>query len=867
VQRSFRKVTVLLISLSLGFVPSAYASQSEPASDAKGAPTAKIVGGSAIDISQAPWQVALIGTSATNNKDGFFCGGSIISTDWIVTAAHCLVDGATVTEKSEILVLAGNANLSQTGPVTGSAVEKILISPEWNSNTFAGDIALVQLVTPLTLIPGQIEKIGIPGSEPSEGTLAYISGWGSTWFSDGYQDYPELSNYTQQWPTDLQGATVVVGSYSSCSSVLGEAFLMYSMLCAGTQDYLNDSCQGDSGGPLATTSGGLWYLSGIVSFGYGCAWTTPGVYTDVAFYKQWISAQTFIDTTPYDGTSGIVPCETSGSVTGAGYIIIEQKILTSNNGCAGAVNIPEGVTSIEDPLDESQIVSLSIPASLSSLPDVTNDLFGHEMTSITVAAGNANYSSIAGVLFNNDATKLIFYPGGKSGTSYTIPSSVLTIGEYAFFSEAALTSIVIPASVTLIENLAFYGADELRSYSVSPNNLSYFSSADSIIFNKNSTTLIAYPAARTGASYTIPSTVTSIGDFAFSGASVLEAAVIPKSVASIAMSSFYSADSLTRITVASDNANYASVEGVLFDKTSTSLLIYPASKAGTSYVIPASVTSLGEYAFNVYMDWEGETSALANVYFLGNAPDTFTTTFDLQYSAKAYKREAATGFIPDAQDAQGRWNGLFLTTGYPVTYDANGASSGTAPNDSIPMYGSGESVSVLSNSGQLAKTNYIFSGWNTASNGSGTTYEASGSDSFIIGAQSVKLYATWTLDPAYVAAQDAAAKAQADAAAKAQADAAAQAVAAELASRTVGAKKKFAAKSLAQQTGVVIVSPKAKVTFKVAKSSKKVCTKSGSKLKTLSAGTCVVTFTVQEPKPKKGKKPKATKTVKTFVVQ
>jgi hypothetical protein len=63
------------------------------------------------------------------------------------------------------------------------------------------------------------------------------------------------------------------------------------------------------------------------------------------------------------------------------------------------------------------------------------------------------------------------------------------------------------------------------------------------------------------------------------------------------------------------------------------------------------------------------------------------------------------------------------------------------------------------------------------------------------------------------------------------------------------------------------VSSKAKVTFKVAKSSSKVCTKSGSKLKTLKAGNCNVTFTVQEPKPKKGKKPKATKTVKTFVVK
>ena len=96
---------------------------------------------------------------------------------------------------------------------------------------------------------------------------------------------------------------------------------------------------------------------------------------------------------------------------------------------------------------------------------------------------------------------------------------------------------------------------------------------------------------------------------------------------------------------------------------------------------------------------------------------------------------------------------------------------------------------------------------------------------------------------------------------------AALAAAAELASRTVSAKKKYSAKSLAVQVGVKTVSPKAAVSISVAKSSKKVCTKSGSRLKTLTAGNCVVTITVQEPKPKGGKKPKATKTVKSLVVK
>jgi uncharacterized repeat protein (TIGR02543 family) len=106
------------------------------------------------------------------------------------------------------------------------------------------------------------------------------------------------------------------------------------------------------------------------------------------------------------------------------------------------------------------------------------------------------------------------------------------------------------------------------------------------------------------------------------------------------------------------------------------------------------------------------------------------------------------------------------------------------------------------------------------------------------------------------------AKTPAEIAAEAAAAAAAEQArlaAAELASRTISAKQKYSLRSLASQTGIKIVSPKAKVTTTVAGSSKKVCTKSGSTLKTLVAGNCVVTYTIQEPK-------QTIKTFKSFVV-
>ena len=95
----------------------------------------------------------------------------------------------------------------------------------------------------------------------------------------------------------------------------------------------------------------------------------------------------------------------------------------------------------------------------------------------------------------------------------------------------------------------------------------------------------------------------------------------------------------------------------------------------------------------------------------------------------------------------------------------------------------------------------------------------------------------------------------------------AAAVAPPAAAVVVASKNSYTARTLAKRVGVKIVSPKAKVTMTVRSSSKKNCAIVAAKLKTLKAGKCVVTFTVQEPKPAKGKQPKATKSVKTLDVK
>ncbi|KAJ8020013.1 Transmembrane protease serine 6 [Holothuria leucospilota] len=229
----------------------------------------RIVGGSDSTEGAWPWQGSL------QNSGGHFCGASLISAEWAITAAHCFTGSRIVfgdlTPSSDFA-----SSSRQESDVTW------FLDPLYQFNSVNDyDIALLYLHTPVTFTdfvrPVCVyETVTSPETDsfPPELTEldnCYIAGWGAL-ATDG--EFPEV----------LQEAPVDIFPPSSCSEY-GLEFVQGIMLCAGSEDFSIDSCQGDSGGPLMCQGVGTtqWFQAGVVSFGRDCASEGfPGVYTRLA---------------------------------------------------------------------------------------------------------------------------------------------------------------------------------------------------------------------------------------------------------------------------------------------------------------------------------------------------------------------------------------------------------------------------------------------------------------------------------------------------------------------------------------------------------------------------------------------------------
>lgn len=232
----------------------------------------RVSGGRATTIEAWPWMVSL-----RNEYGTHFCGATLISSQWVLTAAHCL---SPITSPNPLgSIVLGDTSLTEPSEYHVTRENFSLhVHPDFDSSTFAHDIALIYFDPPVSRTKGvSAACLNQRSNELDVFSKCFVAGWGSTSYSDIRSDI-------------LQEGRLPLVPRPNCSAAYtGRHLVTSDMICAVSSDWQVDTCKGDSGGPLVceSSSGGTWSLVGVTSYGYGC-WNpgdpAPGVYSRVSSY-------------------------------------------------------------------------------------------------------------------------------------------------------------------------------------------------------------------------------------------------------------------------------------------------------------------------------------------------------------------------------------------------------------------------------------------------------------------------------------------------------------------------------------------------------------------------------------------------------
>lgn len=253
--------------------------------------TTRIINGKSANITSYPWLASIYVGSESDPDNGGGCGGSLISSRWVLTAAHCFLneagDEVATGSAARTTVTLNSTNINED--ISGNAVivdvAQVIVHPSYNPNTATSantndfDIALLELSTAVNVTPVRLFTGAVPSSVP-----VIVAGWGAT-VGDGTNS-----------SDDLLATQLLTSKAAACVAAHGE-YITSNMFCAGgyTDTDTSDTCQGDSGGPLFIRLNQGALQLGITSFGgsdsAGCGTpNSPGVYANIGELYGFISS-------------------------------------------------------------------------------------------------------------------------------------------------------------------------------------------------------------------------------------------------------------------------------------------------------------------------------------------------------------------------------------------------------------------------------------------------------------------------------------------------------------------------------------------------------------------------------------------------
>jgi len=236
----------------------------------------RIVGGFQTEVNEYPWMALL--RDKFWSEERFVCAGSLISAEWVLTAAHCLTFFTT----ANLEVRLGEhqrSSATETSLTVSIGVDKIVEHPGYDNPK--NDVALLKLASRVDT------TIYTPVCLPLQaavytGFMATVIGWGKT---TAAKEGRAGSSDVLLEATDLP---IISDTDCVAAGVEVEWKISPDMVCAGGE-VGKDSCKGDSGGPLMISSVQECTLVGVVSWGLGCAREgLPGVYAEVSYFRTWI---------------------------------------------------------------------------------------------------------------------------------------------------------------------------------------------------------------------------------------------------------------------------------------------------------------------------------------------------------------------------------------------------------------------------------------------------------------------------------------------------------------------------------------------------------------------------------------------------